>query len=306
MKFEGYTHRIFMVRPSEFRKNEQTAVNNYFQQSSDSDLDTTIQAQLEFDALVNQLRKAQIEVIIHQDTSQTDTPDALFPNNWVSFHTHNRFCLYPMFAYNRRLERQTAWEATLQKNGIYIHPHFDWTSHETDQKFLEGTGSLVLDRVHRIAYAALSERTHPDLVAEFCSDMGYTPICFTAYQTVDTLRKPIYHTNVMMAIGPTFAVVCLDSIDAADERHTVEKHLLDSGKEIIAITEQQLQQMAGNMICLHNQRAWIMVMSSSAYQSLHPYQLNQIQAKAQIVHSDLSCIEQLGGGSARCMIAEIF
>ena len=295
-----------MVRPAHFRKNEQTAVNNYFQKSHPFESDLTTKAQQEFDALVTRLRMTGVEVIVHQDDLTTDTPDALFPNNWVSFHSKNRFCLYPMFASNRRLERQTSWQSSFDKNDLNMELYKDWTSYETDRKFLEGTGSLVLDRVHRLAYAALSERTHLDLVAEFCSKMDYTPICFTAFQTVDTQRMPIYHTNVMMAIGPTFAVVCLDSIDTVQERHIVEKHLLDSGKEIIAITEQQLQKMAGNMICLHNQRTWIMVMSSSAYHSLHPYQVNQLQTKTQIIHSDLRTIEKLGGGSARCMIAEVF
>lgn len=306
MSFKGYTYQVVMVRPAIFRMNEQTAVNNYFQKSGDHLSGLTAAAQQEFDVFVDKLREAGVEVIVHQDDSHADTPDAVFPNNWVSFHPKNKACLYPMFAPNRRQERTPFLFKTLESAEIPIDVIHDWSTFETQNQFLEGTGSLVLDRVHRIAYAAISNRTHPDLVQEFCSTMNYEPVVFSAFQSVDGKREAIYHTNVLMGLGPNFTVICLDTIDDAHERQRVENKLQTTGKEIIALSTEQMHQMAGNMICLHNQHEWLLVMSARAFRSLTPHQKKLLQNHAKLVYSDLDTIETLGGGSARCMIAEVF
>ncbi|MGB0376818.1 MAG: arginine deiminase-related protein, partial [Flavobacteriaceae bacterium] len=207
---------------------------------------------------------------------------------------------------NRRQERTPFLFKTLESAEIPIDVIHDWSTFETQNQFLEGTGSLVLDRVHRIAYAAISNRTHPDLVQEFCSTMNYESVVFSAFQSVDGRREAIYHTNVLMGLGPNFAVICLDTIDDAHERQRVENKLQTTGKQIIALSTEQMHQMAGNMICLHNQREWLLVMSARAFRSLTPHQKNLLQTHAKLVYSDLDTIETLGGGSARCMITEVF
>lgn len=302
------TNHILMIRPAQFRMNEQTAVNNYFQASAGISPEEVVKkSQEEFDAYVSVLREKGVQVTVVQDTEDPDTPDALFPNNWVSFHQDATVALYPMFAENRRLERREAVLEILEEDGFIIDQVMDYTAAEDSGIFLEGTGSLILDRVHKKAYCALSSRADEELFIEFCEDFEYTPVIFTANQTVDGSRLPIYHTNVMMCLAETFAVICLDSIDDKKERKAVLNHLKEDGKEIIAISEAQMHSFAGNMLQVigSNQTPYL-VMSSTAYKSLTPDQLSKIEQHCEIIHADLSTIETCGGGSARCMMAEVF
>ncbi|MFD2727104.1 citrulline utilization hydrolase CtlX [Hyunsoonleella rubra] len=303
------TNTILMVRPVNFRMNEQTAVNNYYQESIDGVLPETIKvkAQNEFDSYVEKLRGIGVNVVVANDRIETDTPDSIFPNNWVSFHENGDVGLYPMFAENRRLERREDILETLESEGFIINNIIDYTSAEEEGVFLEGTGSVILDRANQKAYCALSPRANEDLFIEFCEDFEYFPIVFTANQTVDGHRKPIYHTNVMMCVAETFAVICLSSIDDKKERKNVIKHLKDDGKEIIDITEKQVAQFAGNMLQVRAQNdERYLIMSQSAYDSLSKQQINAIAKHCEILSSDLNTIETCGGGSARCMMAEVF
>jgi hypothetical protein len=303
------TNTILMVRPTSFRANEQTAVNNYYQKVMD-DVDQStlqLQAQKEFDAFVEQLRSFGVNVIVFEAKDGLDTPDSHFPNNWISFHENGTVGLYPMFAENRRMERREAVLDLLESKEYLIDNIVDYTSAEEESLFLEGTGSLLLDRVNRKAYCALSARADEELFIEFCEDFEYTPIVFTAYQTVQGKRLPIYHTNVMMCLGETFAVICLNSIDDKSERKNVIRHLKEDKKEIIDITESQMQQFAGNMLQVKgkNDKRYL-VMSKAAHESLTKSQISRIESHCEIISSDLKIIEACGGGSARCMMAEVF
>ena len=302
------TNAILMIRPVNFRMNEQTAVNNYFQESLDlKNAAINSKAQEEFDVFTAKLKDAGVEVIIVEDTKEPETPDAVFPNNWISFHEHGEVVLYPMFAENRRLERREDILDVLEEKGFYIENIVDYTAAEKDHFFLESTGSMVLDRVNRKAYCATSPRADEALFVEFCEDFEYTPVIFTACQSVNGKRLPIYHTNVMMCVAEDFAVVCMLAIDNKKERENVLAHLKMDGKEIVALTEEQLHHFAGNMIQVigsNNKR--YTVMSEAAYQSLKPAQTKIIKKYSDILHSPLHTIETCGGGSARCMIAEVF
>ena len=303
------TNTILMVRPIAFRMNEQTAVNNYYQKVLEDMLPETVnaKAQNEFDAFVKKLEAVGVNVVVVQDTKIPDTPDSIFPNNWVSFHENGTVGLYPMFAKNRRPERREDVLETLESNGFGIENVMDYTSAEEEGLFLEGTGSLLLDRVNRKAYCALSPRADEDLLIEFCEDFEYTPVVFTSNQTVNGERKAIYHTNVMMCLAETFAVICLDSIDDKKERKNVLRHLKEDGKEVIAITEAQVNHFAGNMLQVvgSNDKRYL-VMSAAAHQSLAKQQVATIEKHCEILSSSLNTIEACGGGSARCMMAEVF
>jgi hypothetical protein len=303
------TDTILMIRPVAFRMNEQTAVNNYYQKVLDNLLPETVnaKAQQEFDAFVEKLRGVGIDVIVVDSTLDPDTPDSVFPNNWVSFHENGDIALYPMFAPNRRLERREDILDTLEDKGFHIENIVDYTSAEEDGIFLEGTGSLVLDRVNRKAYCALSPRADEELMIEYCEDFEYTPVIFEAFQTVNGERKHIYHTNVMMCIGDTFAVICADCIDDKKERKMVLENLKEDGKEIILLTEAQLNNFAGNMLQVMgaNNQSYL-VMSAAAHQTLTKDQIARIEKHTKILSSSLDTIEACGGGSARCMMAEIF
>jgi hypothetical protein len=297
-----------MIRPVAFRMNEQTAVNNYFQEDLDlKNTEINKKAQQEFDAFVQELRDHGVQVVVVDDIKEQDTPDSIFPNNWVSFHEDGTVCVYPMFAENRRKERREDILDILERQGFAINNVMDYTEAEEEGVFLEGTGSILLDRVHQKAYCALSERAHEELFIEFCEDFDCFPVIFTANQTVDGQRLPIYHTNVMMAMAETFAVICLATIDDKKERKNVVDHLKMDGKEIIDITEEQMYHFAGNMLQVigaNDQR--FMVMSSAAYNSLRNDQIKAIEKHCTIIHSPLDTIETCGGGSARCMMAEVF
>lgn len=302
------TNTILMIRPVGFRKNEQTAVNNYFQEDLDiKNAEINTKAQAEFDAFVNVLRAKGVNVIVVDDTKSPDTPDSIFPNNWVSFHSNGTVGLYPMYAENRRNERREDILETLEEQGFSIDHTIDYTSAEDEKLFLEGTGSILLDRVNEKAYCALSVRADEDLFIEFCEDFEYTPVVFTAYQSVENKRLPIYHTNVMMCLAEKFSVICLDTIDDKKERKNVLKNLKQDGKEIIEITEEQMHSFAGNMLQVMGQdNKRYLVMSSAAYNRLTDKQIAIIEKSSEIIHSSLETIETCGGGSARCMMAEVF
>ncbi len=303
------TNSILMIRPVAFRMNEQTAVNNYYQKVLDNLLPATVnaKAQDEFDAFVTKLRAVGVNVIVVDDTTQPDTPDSIFPNNWISFQETGDVILYPMFAENRRGERREDVLDILEDNGFVINEIIDYTTAEEDGFYLEGTGSIVLDRENGKAYCALSPRADEELFIEFCEDFEYSPVIFEAFQTVNGKRKLIYHTNVMMCIGDTFAVICADCIDDKKERKMVLDSLRGDDKEIILITEAQVNNFAGNMLEVRgaDDRRYL-VMSSAAHQSLTKKQIAQLEEHVTILSASLDTIEACGGGSARCMMAEVF
>ena len=304
------TNSILMIRPVAFRMNEQTAVNNYYQKVLDGLSQETVnaKAQEEFDTFVNKLRMVGIDVTVVDDTLEPSTPDSIFPNNWISFHENGDVVLYPMFAENRRLERREDILDVLEAKGFEVNEEImDYSSAEVDGFYLEGTGSIVLDRENGKAYCALSPRADEELFIEFCEDFDMSPIIFEAFQTVNGERKLIYHTNVMMCIADTFAVICADCIDDKKERKMVLDSLKSDGKEIILITEDQMNNFAGNMLELvgSDERRYL-IMSNSAYKSLNKKQIAQLEEHITILSSSLDTIEACGGGSARCMMAEIF
>lgn len=300
------TDTLLMIRPVNFRMNEQTAVNNYFQKSTKELQDTVNKkAQQEFDAFVAMLKAEGVNVIVVDDVLSQDTPDSIFPNNWVSFHENGDVALYPMFAKNRRRERREDIFEKIEAEGRFIRNFVDYTSAELENIYLEGTGSLILDRQYRKAYCALSPRADEDLVIEFCEDFEFTPIIFKAYQTYKGERLPIYHTNVMMCVAEDFAVICLDAIDDNKEKKLVADSLIQDEKEIISISEAQMNQFAGNMLQVQGDDK-LVVMSQAAFEAFTDVQISTIESYCKIVSSDLSTIETHGGGSARCMLAEVF
>lgn len=297
------TSHIIMVRPAAFGYNVETAANNTFQHSPKEGQDETRDAAIdEFDNFVSILRKEGVEVNVIQDTRFPVKPDAIFPNNWISFHEDGTVVTYPMYSPLRRQERREEILSELAKE-FHIHKHIEIEKHEVHNRFLEGTGSMVLDRANKIAYACISPRTDPNLLEEWCALMGYTAFTFVAkYDGVD-----IYHTNVMMAIGDGICVVCLDVIEPPDRREELAVSLLKSGREIVVLSSNQIKAFAGNMLAVRNEKGeQLMVMSLSAHQSLDIQQAKVISRHARIVSADIHIIEAIGGGSARCMIAENF
>ena len=303
------TNTVLMVRPVQFRMNEQTSVNNYYQKASENILPEVVNkiAVKEFDGMVRKLKKVGIQVIVVKDTKEFDTPDSIFPNNWISFHSNGTIGLYPMFAENRRLERKESVLEAVEAQGFVVKNVVDYSGAEVDNLYLEGTGSILLDRVNNKAYCAISDRADEGLFIEFCEDFEYTPVVFSAFQTVNNKREKIYHTNVMMCIGDTFAVVCLASIDDKKQRKSLINHLQDDGKKVIEISEDQVNHFAGNMLQLKGvEEASYLVMSQSALKSLRPAQVKLIESHTTILSCPLDTIESCGGGSARCMMAEVF
>lgn len=303
------TDVILMIRPTSFRSNEETAINNYFQiENKESLEEINKKAQKEFDNFVDLLQSEGIYVIVFQDNIENDTPDSIFPNNWVSFHESGNIVLYPMFAKNRRRERREEVLEMIEDHGFVIESVYDYTDAEAENLFLEGTGSIILDRENKIAYCALSPRAEEELFIEFCEDLEFTPVVFNAFQTVKNERLPIYHTNVMMCVGTTFAVICSSSIDDKSERKNVLQSLKDSGKTIVDITEAQMHQFAGNMLQVKSKTndSSYLIMSQTALESLTAHQVLMLKQHTEILSAPLHTIEAYGGGSARCMLAEIF
>jgi len=300
-------HSILMVRPSSFRTNTQTLENNHFQKISDfTDGIILKKTLIEFDNLVNKIRSFGIPVTVFQDDLIFDTPDSIFPNNWISFHTEKKIVLYPMYAENRRLERNENIIKKVESTGVIIDTILDYTKAELNNQFLEGTGSMVLDRKNKKAYASISERTSEILLDEFCDEFNYMPIVFESYQNHGNRSYLIYHTNVMMCVADKYSVICLESIKSEDEKKKVKQSLIDDGKEIIEISSKQLDCFSGNMIeLIYNKKSYL-VMSETAFKSLSENQLSSINNYSEIIYSNVDTIESCGGGSVRCMIAEVF
>ncbi len=302
------THTVLMIEPVAFGFNDQTAINNYFQQKGlGSTVDIQLHALAEFQGMVGLLRSKGVNVLVVRDTDEPRTPDSIFPNNWISFHEGGQVVLYPMFAENRRAERRNDILEYLSNQGVAINNVDDFTFWEDQNLFLEGTGSMILDRIHKIAYAALSERTDKSLFLQFCKVFGFEPVCFSAYQSVHGKRLPVYHTNVMLSIAAQYAVICPESIDDPVERKAVMDSLEKSGKEIVLISEQQMNSFACNMLQLENTEGnQLMILSRTAYDSLNPDQIERLKTYNELVVVSIPTIERVGGGSVRCMMAEVF
>ncbi|HLP35674.1 citrulline utilization hydrolase CtlX [Lacibacter sp.] len=296
------TSHLLMIKPVAFDFNAETAVNNAFQQEGSNE-NAQQKAEAEFDGFVQKLTAAGVDVTVVQDTPQPHTPDSIFPNNWISFHQDGSIVLYPMYAINRRAERKQHVLDTIAAK-FDVKKQIDFTSKEKEDLFLEGTGSMVLDRDNKIAYACLSPRTDKTVFEEWCSKMNYKPCSF---YSVDENGGEIYHTNVMMCVADQYVVICLDSIRDATERDNVFDTITDSGKTIIEISYKQMNQFAGNMLQVENKTGQrYLVMSSQAYNALTSRQIQELESFNPIIHSDLTTIETNGGGSARCMMAEVF
>ena len=296
---------VMMIRPARFESNPQTAESNSFQGRTDASPEEQHRRALaEFDALVDELRDAGIEVVVVDDTDDPHTPDAIFPNNWVSFHADGRAVLYPMQAENRRGERRIdALERLDRELGFTITEVVDLSPHEARGHFLEGTGSMVLDRVNRNAYACLSPRTHLDALGDFAQRMDYEVMAFDA---VDRDGAPIYHTNVLMNVGESLAVVCDAAIRNDDQRKAVLQRLAGTGHTVVRLGYDQLEAFAGNMLELRNAAGErLIAMSQQAYESLHAEQLETLRANGGLIISPIDNIERSAGGSVRCMLAEV-
>ena len=303
---KNITNKILMVRPALFAFNEETAVNNYYQKRDNKTVqEIQNSALIEFDKMVEKLKSIGIDVKVIQDTKEPHTPDSIFPNNWFSTHYSNTVVLYPMFAENRRLERTDGiYDFFDNVDNLNV---VDYSSLEKENIFLEGTGALVLDRKNKKAYCSLSKRADEKLLDIFCEDAGYKKIAFHSYQTINDERKSIYHTNVMMAMGENYAILCADSIDDLEERAAVINELEKDKKEIVYISEQQVENFLGNAIELvNNEGVNICIMSATAYSVLTDEQKSIIEKYDVILPVDVHTIEKYGGGSARCMIAELF
>lgn len=293
---------ILMIEPTCFGFNEETAVNNYFQQMVKIE-DVQAKALAEFTDFVSLLRYYEIVVNVIQDIPFPPTPDSIFPNNWISFHEGGQLVLYPMFAKNRRAERKNT--VLNDVNEFFtVREKIDLTHFEQDNKFLEGTGSMVLDRNHKIAYACLSDRTHVEVLDLWCKALDYTPCLFHA---LDRNDKEIYHTNVLMCVADKYAIVCLDAIQDQAEKDKLVSLLAKNGQEIIPINFYQMEHFCGNMLQVTNVE-WqsFLVMSTQAYENLTKEQVKKIEFYNPIIHSPLYTIETIGGGSARCMMAEVY
>jgi hypothetical protein len=298
------TNSIFLIRPSNFTFNLQTASTNTFQNNLEI-LGNEYHKKVmqEFDTFISKLKSNGLNVFVFEDTDYPQKPDAIFPNNWLSLHSNGTVILYPMFAENRRHERRMDIIESLKKK-FRISTILDLSHHENTGEFLEGTGSIVFDHTHKKAYACLSPRTHKNLFLIVCENLNYKPIYFSAF---DEHGKEIYHTNVMMCIGEKFVVVCLDSIVNKNERHLIVEHLKENNLEIIDITYQQMNNFAGNMLSIKsNTKRNILVMSQSAFECLTTAQKETLTKYNELLPVCIQTIESIGGGSARCMMAEIF
>lgn len=295
---------IFMVRPAAFGFNTQTAESNAFQVDEVNDSASVQQKALqEFDRMVDLLRSHDIDVHVIEDTPVPVKPDAVFPNNWISFHEDGRVILYPMLAENRRLERRATVAETLTES-FEVSEVVDWSGEELSNRYLEGTGSVVLDYVNKIAYANRSPRTDESLVIRLCDLFGYKPIVFDA---VDAEGRPIYHTNVLMCIGSKFAVICLDAIPGDDDQEKILSAFAQTQHKVVAISYAQMNAFAGNMmeVASKNGESFVLL-SEQAFHSLLPGQVDAISRFAEMIPISIPTIEKYGGGSVRCMVAGIF
>lgn len=299
------TSHILMVRPANFGFNEETAASNAFQ-TNDKALNTEEVRQRslnEFDAFVEKLRQVGVDVIVVEDTNRPLKPDAIFPNNWVTFHQNGTIVTYPMYAPVRRLERRDDIIRSMQER-FRVEQKIQLQEYEDIDQYLEGTGSMIIDRPNKLVYACISPRTHPDLLVRYCKIMGYSPVAFHA---VDGDGMEIYHTNVMMALGETFVVICMETVQSEIEEDLLRNKFEETEKEIIEISLDQMMHFAGNMLQVRNEKGeTFLVMSGQAFESLNDAQIAQIRKHTNILSSPIPTIETFGGGSVRCMMAEVF
>ena len=296
------TSHLLMIRPVSFGFNEQTADSNAFQHRDAHAGDVNAKAQQEFDGMVALLRANDVDVTVVDDTPEPHTPDSIFPNNWVSFHDDGEVFLYPMQAENRRLERREDIINGLE-DCFRMKRVIDLSRFEEENKFLEGTGSMVLDRDNKIAYACLSPRTELEVLEIFCGQTGYTPVCFDA---VDEKGKAIYHTNVLMCMGTGFCVICMDSIPNPHEKQLLKGFFSTTARELIDISFEQMNHFAGNMLEVKsNAGETLIVMSKNAHDALFEEQKVALKKYGKLTYADINTIETIGGGSARCMMAEV-
>ena len=299
------TSKILMVKPNNFRSNEETIVNNFFQENSLEIPNSVLNkiAIKEFNQFVRKLEENKIEVEVIEGSRTLNNPDEIFPNNWIVFD-QNKIGIFPMFAKNRRTEVNYDLINKINSNNDY--KIYDYTKYADSEIFLEGTGSFVLDRTNRIAYCSISQRSSKELFLKFCKDFNYNPVSFKAYHTYKNERKLIYHTNVMMTIGAGASIICLDSIDSLEERNLVKQKLTETNI-VIEISENQVKDFAGNIIILKSKDNIIkFIISETAYNSLSSTQISQINSIGDFVIGSIPNIEKYSGGSVRCMIAEIF
>jgi len=299
------TDTILMVRPANFGFNAETAGNNAFQSNDRGEtlVDIADQAREEFDAMVEILRSKGVDIIVVEDTDEPKKPDAIFPNNWISFHNNGAVVTYPMFAKNRRIERREDIIEGL-KNKFVVDRRYTFEHYEDESLYLEGTGSMLFDRDRNIMYACLSERTDPQILDKFCVLMGSKRVVF---HSVDRNGDAIYHTNVMMALGEDFAVLCTASIPKKEELNVLLDTLKSTGKDVIDISFDQMEAFAGNMLQVRNTAGkTFLVMSQTAYDSLNAEQVDHLSSKTTLLPININTIEYYGGGSVRCMMAEVF
>jgi hypothetical protein len=297
------TSRLFMVRPAHFGYNEQTALSNTFQNPITDIEHFEVKVLQEFDSAVATLRAADIDVWVIDDTIDIIKPDAVFPNNWISTHEDGTVILYPMLTPNRRAERRKDVVESLQKN-YQVAKIIDLSSHESTNEFLEGTGSIVFDHTAKLAYACISPRTHLSVLEKLCTEIGYSPITF---RSIDKKGVEVYHTNVIMGIANDFALVCLESIPNVDERTLVSRSLTESGKEVIAISLEQVSCFGGNVLSVKSRVGKnYLALSQKAFSSLSPHQIEAIEQYTNLLPISIPLIETIGGGSVRCMLAQNF
>jgi hypothetical protein len=299
-----FTNRVLMIRPAAFGYNSETAESNAFQNQVSMSREEILQnARNEFDSAVAILRNAGVEVFVAQDTPFPEKPDAVFPNNWISFHSNGELILYPMEARNRRCERRLELVVELQQK-LNFSQVFDLSYFEEKSMFLEGTGSVVFDHENKRAYAAISSRTDAEILRELCNHLKYEPISFHAE---DELGQAIYHTNVIMSVGTNFVIICLEALATGNDRVVILDAIRKSGKEVLDISMNQLKNFAGNMLVLKNSdEEALLVLSATANGSLNQNQLKFLSERVRLVVLPIETIETIGGGSARCMLAEIF
>jgi hypothetical protein len=296
-----------MIEPVAFARNPDSARTNAFMRDASGRMPDELQSSAlrEFQALVGRLESEGVEVLIFRDSVDSPSPDAIFPNNWVSFHENGQVILYPMEPPNRRRERRREildWLST--EMGFRVSEVVDLSFHETEGRFLEGTGSMVFDRPGKTVYASASPRTTPSLLREYGERFGLEVVSFRAY---DAEGIPVYHTNVVLALGPGVAVLCSEAIRDPSERRGVVKSLENGGREVVEITMEQLYAFAGNMLAVENSRQeTLLVMSERAFSSLRKAELLKLGRHARLVQSPIPTIEDFGGGSVRCMLAEVF
>ena len=300
---------LIMIEPKHFGFNIETAEDNHYQINDDliSEIEIKQKANKEFNELVKKIKEENISVRVFDDEKNIITTDSVFPNNWISLHEEGKVILYPMFSKNRRKERENSFVKSYLNKNYFINQIIDLTDWEKKEKFLEGTGSMIFDRINKICFAAISNRTSSVVLKELCDILHYDLFTFKANQTYNNNRVPIYHTNVMMSLGEKFVVICLESIDDITEKSKIISLLKKLKKEIIEINEKQVENFAGNLLQVENKkREKFIVMSSKAYNCFSKNQIEKLNKHGKIIHSNLDVIEKIGGGSARCMIAENF